>query len=70
MPPGVAHPRVVEPCRKKITPENSLVVNALPRLVWTALPDGHVDFLTNRECEYTGFGVAEACGCGRGMKNL
>ena len=38
---------MVEPCREKITPENSLVVDAQPRLVWTALPDGHVDFLTN-----------------------
>jgi CheY-like chemotaxis protein len=45
--PGVAHACVVEHCREKITPENSLVVNVLPGLLWTARPDGHADFLTN-----------------------
>ena len=42
----------------------SLVVNSLPGLVWTALPDGHVDFLNQRWCEYTGLSVAEARGEG------
>jgi CheY-like chemotaxis protein len=48
--------------------ENELgrVVDALPDLVWTALPDGHIDFLNQRWCEYTSVSVAEACGCGRG----
>jgi PAS domain S-box-containing protein len=40
------------------------VVDALPGLVWTARPDGHIDFLNQRWCEYTGFGVDEACGRG------
>jgi PAS domain S-box-containing protein len=40
------------------------VVDALPGLVWTALPNGHIDFLNQRWCEYTGLGVAEACGQG------
>jgi PAS domain S-box-containing protein len=46
--------------------ENELrrVVDALPGLVWTALPDGHIDFLNQRWCEYTGLGVAEAYGQG------
>jgi FixJ family two-component response regulator len=35
-------------------------------LVWTALPDGHIDFPSQRQCEYTSFSVAEAGGCGRG----
>jgi len=40
------------------------VVDALPGLVWTALPNGHIDFLNQRWCEYTGLDVAEACGQG------
>jgi PAS domain S-box-containing protein len=40
------------------------VVDALPALVWTALPDGHVDFLNQYWCEYTGLSVDEACGPG------
>ena len=41
--------------------ENNLnrVVDLLPGLVWTALPDGQVDFLNQRWCEYTGLSVAE-----------
>jgi len=46
--------------------ENQLsrVVDALPGLVWTALPDGHIDFLNQRWCEYTGISVDEAYGRG------
>jgi PAS domain S-box-containing protein len=46
--------------------ENELrrVVDALPGLVWTALPDGHIDFLNQRWCVYTGLGVDEAYGQG------
>ena len=40
------------------------VVDALPGLVWTALPDGHVDFLNQRWCEYTGLSVDESYGQG------
>jgi PAS domain S-box-containing protein len=40
------------------------VVDALPGLVWTARPDGHIDFLNQRWCEYTGLGVTEAGGQG------
>jgi PAS domain S-box-containing protein len=42
----------------------SLVVDSLPGLIWTALPDGHVNFLNQRWCEYTGLSVAEARGEG------
>jgi PAS domain S-box-containing protein len=42
----------------------SRVVDALPGLVWTALPDGHIDFLNQRWCEYTGLSVDEAYGRG------
>ena len=44
--------------------ELSRVVDALPGLVWTARPDGHVDFLNQRWCDYTGLGVDEAYGRG------
>ena len=44
--------------------ELSPVVDALPGLVWTALPDGHVDFVNQHWCEYTGLGVDEAYGHG------
>ena len=46
--------------------ENGLsrVVDALPGLIWTALPDGHVDFLNQRWCEYTGLSLDEASGQG------
>jgi PAS domain S-box-containing protein len=44
--------------------ELSRVVDALPGLVWTALPDGQIDFLNERWREYTGVSVGEACGRG------
>ncbi|RWK68355.1 MAG: PAS domain S-box protein [Mesorhizobium sp.] len=44
--------------------ELSRVVDALPGLVWTALPDGHADFLNSRWLEYTGLGSEEAKGKG------
>ena len=44
--------------------ELSRVVNALPGLVWTALPDGHIDFYNRRWCEYTDLRVDEAGGQG------
>jgi PAS domain S-box-containing protein len=40
------------------------VVDALPALVWTARPDGHVDFFNQHWCEYTGLSVDEAYGPG------
>src|SRR5258707_13614139 len=40
------------------------VVDSLPGLVWTSLPDGYVDFLKQRWCDYTGLSLAKACGWG------
>ncbi len=40
------------------------IVDALPGLVWTARLDGHIDFLNQRWCEYTGLTVEEAYGRG------
>jgi PAS domain S-box-containing protein len=35
-----------------------------PDLVWTALPDGDINFVNRYWCEYTGIGVDAACGIG------
>ena len=40
------------------------LVDALPGLVWTALPDGNVDFVNQRWCEYVGVSADEAKGRG------
>jgi PAS domain S-box-containing protein len=40
------------------------IVNALPGLVWTARPDGDIDFLSRGWCEYTGLSFVEAAGWG------
>lgn len=50
--------------RTDVQNDLSRVVDALPGLVWTALPDGDIDFLNQRWCEYTGLGVEEARGRG------
>lgn len=42
----------------------SPVLDALPGLVWTALPDGRVDFVGRAWCEYTGREVSELLGVG------
>src|ERR1700738_675525 len=44
--------------------ELSRVVDAIPGLVWTAPPDGHIDFLNQRWCEYTNLGLGESYGRG------
>ncbi|MCT7969099.1 PAS domain S-box protein [Laspinema sp. D1] len=37
---------------------------AIPQMVWTALPDGTVDYLSHRWSEYTGFSETELLGWG------
>ncbi|HEV7777611.1 MAG TPA: PAS domain-containing protein [Luteibacter sp.] len=44
--------------------EPSRVIDALPGLVWTALPDGQVDYLNRPWCDYTGLTMTDACGSG------
>lgn len=46
--------------------ENELgrTINALPGLVWTARPDGAIDFVNRRWCDYTGLGASESIGKG------
>ena len=41
-----------------------LAVDTIPGLVWSALPDGQVDFLNQRWREYTGMSLEEAGGWG------
>lgn len=40
------------------------VVDALPGLVWTALPDGQVDFVNHQWRQYTGISLKDSCGDG------
>ena len=44
--------------------ELGAVVDALPGLVWTAFPDGQIDYLNQRWSDYTGLGVEESRGRG------
>jgi PAS domain S-box-containing protein len=41
-----------------------LAIDSIPELVWTALPDGYIDFLNQRWLEYTGLTLEEARGWG------
>lgn len=36
------------------------LVDGLPGLIWTARPNGHIDFVNQRWCEYTGLSCDEA----------
>ena len=42
--------------------EFNRVIDALPGLVRTALPDQNIDFLNQRWCEYTGLSVSPRTG--------
>src|SRR5262245_27804919 len=44
--------------------ELSRVVDAIPGFVWSAVPDGSVDFVNQRWCDYTGVSLQDACGSG------
>ena len=39
-------------------------IDTIPGLVWSALPDGSVDFLNKRWCDYAGVSLEDACGSG------
>src|SRR3982750_748094 len=41
-----------------------LVIDTIPQQVWSALPDGSVDFLNQRWLEYTGLSLSEGLGFG------
>jgi len=44
--------------------EASVMLDALPGIVWTALPDGSIDFLNHRWREFTNLGASESSGLG------
>lgn len=44
--------------------EFSELIDALPGLIWTALPDGRAEFLNQRWREYTGLSLEQASGFG------
>jgi PAS domain S-box-containing protein len=44
--------------------ELRLAIDTIPGLVWTARPDGHIDFLNQRWLEYTGLSLDVASGWG------
>jgi PAS domain-containing protein len=44
--------------------ELSRVVDAIPGFVWSAAPDGRVDFLNQRWSDYAGISQEDACGWG------
>jgi PAS domain S-box-containing protein len=52
----------MEQLQGEVAMENnfSRVVDALPGMVWTALPDGKIDFVNHRWCEYIGVEADEA----------
>lgn len=56
--------RVMEEYQENAGIQNEIrrIIDALPGLVWSALPDGQMDFFNKRWCEYTGLSVEEACG--------
>ena len=60
------HADPVPPLTETAAIENELrqVVDALPGFVWTARPNGEVDFLNQRWCDYTGLSVEESYGQG------
>ena len=40
------------------------VLDALPGMAWTALPDGNIDFVNQRWCEFTNLSDGESLGRG------
>ena len=59
----VGHPTALEEMQA-LTDQFRLAIDSIPGLVWTALPDGHVDFLNQRWLEYTGLTLEQASGWG------
>jgi len=56
--------RITRKRRAPLQDELRRIVDSLPGLVWTSLPDGYIDFLNQRWCDYTGLSLEKACGWG------
>src|ERR1700679_3123118 len=50
--------------RTAMETDSCRVLDALPALVWTTQPDGRLDFVSRRWCEYTGISAEDALGGG------
>jgi PAS domain S-box-containing protein len=61
---AILYDRMLQTKGAAVKNELRRVIDALPGLVWTARPDGHVDFLNQRWYEYTGLSVDDTCGRG------
>jgi PAS domain S-box-containing protein len=62
----VPHPWATGLAMKRPAMDSELdrLVDAVPGLVWTGFPDGQIDFVNRRWCEYTGIRFDESCGRG------
>ncbi|MBI3890506.1 MAG: PAS domain-containing protein, partial [Candidatus Wallbacteria bacterium] len=61
-----AHWREIESQIQECRDEIFSLAEALPEVVWTARPDGWVDYCNQRWCDYTGLSVAQTQGWGWG----
>jgi PAS domain S-box-containing protein len=60
---GLAHARVdTRETAAMKKDELGVVLDALPAMLWTALPDGRIDFVNRRWSEYTGLSLDEGPG--------
>src|SRR3984893_3778836 len=60
----IAEPGRAEEDGRRSEDRLRLVIDTLPALVWSKLPDGSVDFLNQRFREYTGLSVEQGLGWG------
>ena len=58
------HPEVMLDCRERagLDGEHRRLIDAIPGLIWTARPDGSIDFLNGRWCAYTGIRAEDGYG--------
>jgi len=61
---GIAERQRVEDDLRRSEDHMRLVIDTIPALVWSKLPDGSADFLNQRFREYTGLSVEEGLGEG------
>jgi PAS domain S-box-containing protein len=63
---GEAHANVTAPLFRETDVQEELrrAIETLPGLVWSAGPDGAVDFLNQRWCDYTGVSLEDGCNWG------
>ena len=50
--------------KKPVEDRLRLVIDTIPTMVWSLLPDGSVDYVNQRWLDYTGLTMKEALGVG------